>query len=113
MNSKTFLVESCKLHTSDSSIFWNGKKLTTQGHLICSGDDYRFLVYFINDKRNKMPEPEYIKKYKLGAMFVPISDMNTYVGLSEETEPIYAYLNEKRPSLNCLSVNEPVREHRY
>lgn len=112
MNGITFLVESCKVNTEYSSIFWNGRKFITQGHLICSGNDHRFLVYFISNDY-EMPKPEYIKKYKLGAMFVPYSEMDSYIKLSKESEPIYAYLNAESPELNCLSVNEPVRESIY
>jgi hypothetical protein len=109
MSGVTFLVESFKVNEGSNSIFWNGKKLITKGHLICSGDDYRFLVYFVDDN-DIIPKPEYIKKYKLGAIFVAYSDMEAYVKLSEEKEPVYAYLNAQAPELNCLSVNEPVRE---
>ncbi len=112
MNGINFLVESCKVNTGCSSIFWKGKKLITQGHLICSGNDYRFLVYFL-ESDCEMPKPEYMKKYKLGAMFVHFSEMETYIKLSKVSEPIYAYLNADSPELNCLSVNEPVREGIY
>ena len=112
MSSITFLVESRKINIGRSCIFWHGQEIVTQGHLICSGNDHRFLVYFLQDNKN-IPKPEYIKKYKLGAMFVKSSEMNTYISLSKETEPIYAYLNTKKPELNCLSINEPIKENMY
>lgn len=109
MSGVTFLVESFQVSDGSNSIFWNGKKLITRGHLICSGEDYRFLVYFV-DNNDVIPKPRYINKYKLGAIFVANSDREAYIKLSKEKEPVYAYLNAQAPELNCLSVNEPVRE---
>ena len=112
MTGKTFLVECCKVNTDISKIYWQGREIRTYGHVICSGEDHRFLVYFMDDKVER-PKPEYIRKFKLGAIFVPQSEKDSYIRLSEENEPIYAYLNAQKPEMNCLSVNEPVKEHIY
>ncbi|NER14956.1 hypothetical protein GWK08_15980 [Leptobacterium flavescens] len=112
MSSITFLVSSCKIDKSNREVFWEGRRIQTRGHLICSGEDHRFIVYFV-EPGNELPNPTYLKSYKLGAIFVPVNEMDAYLGLANEEEPVYAYLNAARPELNSITVNEPLREEIY
>ncbi|UOB18548.1 hypothetical protein [Abyssalbus ytuae] len=112
MTGKSFLVESCSVNKELTSIYWHDKEIKARGHMVCSGGDYRFLVYFLDDKKN-LPDPEFIKVYKLGVVFEPFSKMEDYVKMSEEKAPLYAYLNYEKPELNCITINKPVRKLVY
>ena len=109
MSNKTFLVSSFKVDTEESEIFWEGRRLATYGHLLCLGDEDRFIVYFI-DRKKRIPLPVYIPEYNLGAIFIDVDQMDAYLSLSRIDEPIYIYMNEKYPEQNAITVNEPIRE---
>ncbi|NAS31578.1 hypothetical protein GTQ40_11390 [Flavobacteriaceae bacterium R38] len=109
MSSKSFVVTSFKVDTDKSEIFWEGERLTTYGHLLCSDSEYRFIVYFLG-KQKELPSPAYIPEYNLGAIFVDVDEMYTYLSLANVEEPVYVYMNKDYPKWNGISINEPIKE---
>ncbi|MFP2997093.1 hypothetical protein ABN763_14345 [Spongiivirga sp. MCCC 1A20706] len=112
MKNKTFLVERFIVHESKRIVFWKGARVHTVGNLTCSGEDHRFIVYFLEDKQYAPPSM-YIPEFKLGVQFVNKTQMGSYLKLKDVEAPVYAYLDTANPDWNALTVNEPVRQCDY
>ena len=111
MATKRFAVETYSIKTGDSlTATWGGVQIKARGILACRGQDHRFLAYFLTDD-SPVPEPVYIPANKVGAIFLPNSDMAPFVDLVRNEKPVYAYLNSARPDWNNLSTSqEPIGE---
>ena len=112
MASKSFLVESFSLHRSARVVFWKGEKIRTIGNLTCTGNDHRFIVYFLEHGQQK-PKSAYIPPFKLGVLFVDEPEVSSYMDLIDMDSPVYAYLDTDRSEWNALTVDQPVREVCY
>lgn len=112
MVSRNFLVEHCDLYTNNLNVTWNGEEKMTLGYLSCSGEGYNLIAHFL-DMGERIPVGSYDPDTKIGTIFVPYDQIDNYTALIHMEEPVYAYLNANQPELNCLTVNEPVREYAY
>lgn len=108
MSSKTFMVNSFRIDTDKSEIFWDGRRLVTYGHLLCLGNEDRFIVYFLG-KRKRIPDPVYIPEYNLGAIFVNTDQKDAYLALARVEETIYVHMNKERPEKNAITIKKPTR----
>ncbi|MCX2679433.1 hypothetical protein OOZ15_05710 [Galbibacter sp. EGI 63066] len=112
MNSLSLIVENIKADTQLKEVECDGILIPIYGHLICTGESHRMIVYFVDRQHTFLPS-KYIEEHKLAVKFVSHKEMDGYFMLTKIKEPVYAYLNTVHPELNCLSVNEPVRETYY
>lgn len=108
---KTFMVETYQVAAGFGlSATWGGVTIKARGYVVCSGGDHRFIAYFLADD-SAVPAPTYIPPNKVGAIFLPPTEMATFVDLVRNEKPIYAYLNSDRPEWNYVrSGPEPVGE---
>ncbi len=89
---------------------WSGKKIKIRGYLTCYGDDHRFIAYFLTDD-SPVPDPVYIVRNRVGAIFLPFDQMPPFVDMVRNEKPVYAYLNSDRPESNSIKTSlEPVGE---
>lgn len=112
MATKTFSVNNYVAQMGfKSSASWSGVSITIQGYLTCYGaDGYRFIVYGLHPS-SPVPGPVYIEANKVGAIFIPFSDLSNYIDLVRNEKPIYAYMNSTTPNWNSLRTSaEPVGE---
>ena len=108
---KRFLVSRYQIKLGHAmSATWSGKSIKARGIAACHGDDHRFIAYFLTDD-SPVPDPVYVVKNKVGAIFLPFKEMGPFVDLLRNEKPIYAYLNSDRPEWNSISTSmEPVGE---
>jgi hypothetical protein len=94
-----------------NSATWSGVNIQIQGYITCySADNYRLIMYFLHPD-SPVPPPVYIPANKVGAIFLPFSDMPIYLDIVRNEKPIYAYLNTDKPEWNSIkTANEPVGE---
>ncbi len=90
---------------------WSRTRILIQGHLVCySKDFYRFIIYGLHPS-SPVPDPVYIEANKVGAIFIPFTELQNYIDLVRNEKPIYAYLNSSKPEWNSLRTSsEPVGE---
>jgi len=89
---------------------WSGTKIKARGIVACYGVDHRFIAYFLTND-SSVPNPVYIVKNRVGAIFLPFKEMGPFVDLVRNEKPIYAYLNSDRPDWNNISTSkEPIGE---
>lgn len=92
------------------SATWSGKRIGIRGYVVCYGEDHRFIAYFLT-ANSPVPEPVYIERNRVGAIFLPFEQMPPFVDLVRNEKPLYAYLNSDRPEWNSLkTAMEPVGE---
>jgi len=93
-----------------SSASWGGTKIQIQGYITCYGDKHRFIMYFLHPD-SPVPSPAFHENTRVGAVFLPFKDMQTYLDVIRNEKPIYAYLNSKNPEWNSIRTSrEPVGE---
>lgn len=90
---------------------WNGINILIQGHVVCnSTDGYRLIVYGLHPS-SPVPAPTYVEANKVGAIFVPFTDLHNYIDIVRNEKPITAYLNSDQPGWISLRTSaEPVGE---
>ena len=108
---KKFIVYAYKMTLGHGlTATWSGTKIKARGIVACYGADHRFIAYFLTDD-SSVPNPVYIVKNRVGAIFLPFKEMGPFVDLVRNEKPIYAYLNSDRPDWNNLSTSkEPIGE---
>ena len=109
---KTFQIDTYRANAGfKNSATWNGVQIQIQGYLACYGkDSYRFIVYGLHPD-SPVPSPTYIEANKVGAIFIPYTDLHNYIDLVRNEKPVYAYLNSSKPDWNSLRTGaEPVGE---
>lgn len=109
---KTFVVNTYEIGTGyKNNATWGGVTIDIQGHLVCySSDGYRFIIYGLHPN-SQVPKPVYIEANKVGAIFIPFSELQNYIDLVRNEKPIHAYLNSTNPNWNSLRTSaEPVGE---
>ena len=111
MTTKTFPVEKYVVALGHSmTATWSGIQIKARGYVTCYGGDHRFIAYFLTDD-SPVPDPVYVIKNKVGAIFLPFDEMPLFVDLVRNERPIYAYLNSDKPQWNNLKTSsEPVGE---
>lgn len=112
MCSKTFLVEHCEIDNTKSGIIRENMQIETSASLHCFGERYRLIIYFVTPTSRK-PLGYYLPSQETAITFVSDAELKTYEMMIGEKDPIYAYFNEDFPELNCISVNEPMRDFSF
>lgn len=112
MCSKVFLVENYQLEERRTSIHVGEQMYNVYGHLICKGEDHKAFVYFVDDMNN-LPSGHYDADTREGSMFIKQSEKAIYYDLPKLNAPVYVYFNDAKPELNCVSVNEPMRDQSF
>lgn len=60
---------------------------------------------------SKLPNPVFIEANKVGAIFIHFPQLQNYIDLVRNENPIYSYLNSVKPDWNSIrTTNEPVGE---
>ena len=69
----------------------------------CYGKGYQLMINFIEDNQ-PMPQAMYDEKRKTGAIFIPVSRIDTYVDLLRNEKPVFAYCNSEKPEWSNIST---------
>ncbi|MDG3584149.1 hypothetical protein [Galbibacter pacificus] len=112
MSALSFKIDKVKLDTQQKTILWNGDRIPIHGHMVCSGMSNRFMVYFVDRKYAFIPSI-YMPHQRLVVKFVYFEEIHDYFYLADTKETIYGYYNTECPELNCITVNQPIRELCY
>ncbi len=104
---ETFEVTSYKLDNELAIVFWQGVQIRTKGHLLCTGSDYRFIIFFLSEE-NTLPLAAYMPEYKLAAVFAFEHERESYIELLEAGR-VYACMSTHSPDQNLLTTQKPVR----
>lgn len=113
MAAMSFQVNNYVLQTGyKSSATWGGTKILSQGFVACHGlGNQSLIIYGLHPSSPVPPAPVYNVPAKSGAIFVPFSDLPSYVDIVRNEKPIYARLDSDHPEWMCLSTSrEPVGE---
>ncbi|MGB7341424.1 MAG: hypothetical protein WBC91_21185 [Phototrophicaceae bacterium] len=93
---------------------FGGVVANIRGLVRCTGvgvqDDakYQLDVFFLADYSD-VPEPQVDLENKSGALFLPMSDMFTFVDVLRNEKPIYGHLRGDNPQLTSVTTtNEPI-----
>lgn len=92
---------------------FNGVEAQIRGIVRCTGqdtkgDEYRLDVYFI-DEKSTAPDPIVDLANKNGSLFLPFSEMYTFVDVLRNESPIFGHLRADRPEWTSVTTtNEPV-----
>jgi len=111
MATKTFNVDYYMTSVGfKSSATWNGTQIQIQGYISCYGDNHCLIIYFLHPDSD-VPDPIFTPQNGVGAIFLPFSDMSTYLDMVRNEKPLYAHLNSNKPEWNCIRTRqEPVGE---
>ncbi|ETN93940.1 hypothetical protein SAMN04487906_3293 [Zhouia amylolytica] len=112
MCSKVFLVEDYHLDQTKSSVQINQINYPVYGQLVCSGEGHTVQVFFTDDAVS-LPNGKYVPETGEGTIFIKVSEKEAYLELPKLNEPVYVYFNESHPELNCISINEPMRDQSF
>lgn len=113
MASKTFEVINYSLNVGyKNTATWGGVTIQIQGYVACYGaDGSRFIVYGLHPSSPVPPSPVYNVAGNVGAIFVPFTDLESYVDIVRNEKPLYANLNSDNPNWMSLRTSqEPVGE---
>ncbi len=93
---------------------FGGVVANIRGLVRCTGvgvqDDakYQLDVFFLADYSD-VPEPQVDLENKSGALFLPMSNMFTFVDVLRNEKPIYGHLRGDNPQLTSVTTtNEPI-----
>lgn len=113
MSAFTFKIDRINIDTEPKEILWNGDKIPIKGLMISSGMSYRFMIYFVDRKFSFIPST-FMEHQRLVVKFVPVDEIHSYFSVAESNgKTVYGYFNTECPELNCISINQPVRELCY
>ncbi|MEO1287315.1 MAG: hypothetical protein AAFV93_06070 [Chloroflexota bacterium] len=91
-----------------------GTTVNIRGLVRCTGvgvqdnSKHQLDVFFLADFSD-FPDPQVDLANKTGAMFLPMSDMRTFVDVLRNEKPIYGHLRGDDPQLTSVTTtNEPV-----
>lgn len=113
MTALNFKIDRTNIDTEPKDILWNGNKIPIKGTMISTGMSYRFMVYFVDRKYCNIPST-YMEYQRLVVKFVPVDEIFNYFSVAEcRNKTVYGYFNTECPELNCISINQPVRELCY
>jgi hypothetical protein len=81
-----------------------------RGMVRCSGDEFSMDVIFYAPD-SEYPQPIFDEANKKGFMFMPVSDLLTFVDTLRNEHPIYGHLRGDRPEWTSITTSqEPVGE---
>lgn len=93
---------------------FGGVTANIRGLVRCTGKgvnvegDYQLDVYFL-EGYSDFPDPQVDLENKLGSIFMPMSDMSTFVDILRNEKPIYGHLRGDSPNLTSVTTtNEPI-----
>ena len=104
---ESFEVTSYKLDDESAIVFWQGVQIATKGHLLCTGNDYRFIVFFLSEE-SELPLASYMPEYKLAAVFAFEHERESYMELLK-ADRVYACMSTHNADQNLLTIQKPVR----
>ena len=84
---------------------WNGVTSIFNGYVICYGDAYRIVVYFLTEN-SPVPAPEYIPEKKFAVMFVPSKERGEYVDVLRNEAPVFGYVYKGRPDKTMIMTKK-------
>jgi hypothetical protein len=89
----------------------SGVKAQLQGHIACFGEQFhRLMIYFLHPD-SPVPLAYFNPGRRQGAIFLPFSEMSTYLDMVRNEKPIYVYLDSENPEWNSIRTgSEPVGE---
>ena len=110
---KQFMVEEYQVRLGNAlNATFGSITIRARGIVTCFCRDHRFIAYFLIDE-SPVPNLLYMEAKKVGAIFLPFSEMGPFVDLLRNEEPIYAYLNSNTPACNSIrTAEEPVGEEK-
>lgn len=89
----------------------SGEDVKICGIIGCYGDDSQLMLNFVADG-DTIPDAIYDEKKNLGSIYLPSSEIDTYIDLLRNEKPIYAYVNSEKPEwCNISTSHEPVGEN--
>lgn len=93
---------------------FSGVVANIRGLVRCTGigvqDDakYQLDVFFLTDYSD-FPEPQVSLEKNEGALFMPMTDMSTFIDVLRNEKPIYGHLRADNPQLTSVTTtNEPI-----
>jgi len=93
---------------------FGGVTATIRGLVRCTGvgvnddADYQLDVYFL-DASGDFPTPQIDLEANKGSIFMPMTDMRTFVDVLRNEKPIYGHLRADNPQLTSVTTNqEPI-----
>lgn len=93
---------------------FGGVTAIIRGLVRCSGTGvnadgkYQLDVYFL-DQKSDVPTPQVNLDEQNGAIFMPMSDMSTFIDILRNEKPIYGHLRGDNPQLTSVTTtNEPI-----
>jgi hypothetical protein len=72
----------------------------------CFGNEYKLMINFVAENEGQ-PKAIYDENKKVGAMYVPITRLASYVDLLRNEKPIYAHLSDKAEWITIGTGLEP------
>lgn len=95
---------------------FHGETILIRGIVRCSGIEPRTGESYVMDVMflapdSPFPQPTYLPAEKKGYMFLPISDMGTFIDTLRYEAPIYGHLRGDKPEwMSVTTSQEPVGE---
>lgn len=83
----------------------------SRGVIACQGDGgYVFLIY-LAAPGTSIAGPRYNPQGKIGSINVPVNEVDHYLDILRNEEPLYMYMNSDNPEWNNIrTTQEPVGE---
>lgn len=89
---------------------FDGIEVRMRGMVRCIGDEYSMDVIFYAPE-SPYPQPIFDQENNKGFMFMPVSDLPTFVDILRNEKPIYGHLRADRPEWTSVTTTqEPVGE---
>lgn len=88
----------------------SGEDVKICGIIGCYGDKYQLMINFVADGDN-IPASIYDETKKVGSIYLPSTEIDTYIDILRNEKPVYAYVNSEKPEWSNISTgHEPVGE---